>query len=214
MEFTALGLWESMGLAARAVVIILAFLSVYSFAIMIERGMLLRQARLQSQAFADLIGDSDSVDDVVAQTQSPELGKHCYLAQVVGEALEEARELVDEGNDAAAVATAEAVVTRAVTVTVAILRKHLVQLASTAAGAPFLGLFGTGLGLIRAFQTIATTRSGGLTSVAAGIAELFPPESTRERKVIFDGDEKARYEHVVHVMDILRKQGIEAIGIR
>ena len=50
--------------------------------------------------------------------------------------------------------------------------------------------------------------------LAVGISELFPPESTRERKVIFDGDEKARYDHVVHVMDILRKQGIEAIGIR
>ena len=50
--------------------------------------------------------------------------------------------------------------------------------------------------------------------LAAQIAELFPPETTRERKVIFNGDEKARYEHVVHVMDILRKQGIEAIGIR
>jgi len=171
MEFTALGLWESMGLAAKAVVTILAFLSVYSFAIMIERGMLLRRSRLQSQAFADLIGDSANLDDVITQAQSPDLGPNCYLAQVVGEALQEARPLVDEGNDAAAVATAEAAVTRSVTVTVAVLRKRLVQLASTAAGAPFLGLFGTVLGLIRAFQTIATTGSGGLTSVAAGISE-------------------------------------------
>jgi len=50
--------------------------------------------------------------------------------------------------------------------------------------------------------------------LATRIAELFPPESARERKVVFDGDEKASYEHVVHVMDILRKQGIKAIGIR
>jgi biopolymer transport protein ExbD len=46
------------------------------------------------------------------------------------------------------------------------------------------------------------------------IDELFPPESGRERKIIFSGDEKAGYEKVVHVMDILRQHGIEAIGIR
>ena len=50
--------------------------------------------------------------------------------------------------------------------------------------------------------------------LAAQIDELFPPGSTRERKVVFDGDVKAKYEYVVHVMDILRQHGIEAIGIR
>jgi len=171
MEFTVAGLWDSMGLAAKAVVLILAFLSVYSFAIMIERGLLLRKTRQQSQAFADEITGIASMTEALARARSPEVGKHCSLARVVGEALEEAQSLVDEGNASAAVATAEAAVTRSVTVTVAVLRKRLVQLASTAAGAPFLGLFGTVLGLIRAFQTIATTGSGGLTSVAAGIAE-------------------------------------------
>lgn len=171
MEFTVAGLWESMGLAARAVVLILAFLSVYSFAVMIERGLLLRKTRLQSQAFADQIANMTSLEEVLAQARSPEIGEHCSLAQVVGEALEEAQPLIEEGDGGAAVATAEAAVTRSVTVTVAVLRKRLVQLASTAAGAPFLGLFGTVLGLIRAFQTIATTGSGGLTSVAAGISE-------------------------------------------
>ena len=46
------------------------------------------------------------------------------------------------------------------------------------------------------------------------IAELFPPGTTRERKVIFDGHVKAPYEHVVHVMDVLRQQGIEAINVK
>lgn len=49
---------------------------------------------------------------------------------------------------------------------------------------------------------------------AEGLLELFPAETSRERKVIFDGGRKARYEKVVRVMDILRKQGIEAVGVR
>jgi biopolymer transport protein ExbB/biopolymer transport protein TolQ len=173
MEFTVLGLWESMGLAAKAVVLILAFLSVYSIAIMVERGQHLRRARQQSQEFADSISDSGIELDAVADlAASPDRGKNCYLAQIVGDTLQDVRPLIEESQDSAAVvAAAEVAVTRAVTETVALLRKRLVHLASTAAGAPFLGLFGTVLGLIRAFQTIATTGSGGLTSVSAGISE-------------------------------------------
>jgi biopolymer transport protein ExbB/biopolymer transport protein TolQ len=108
----------------------------------------------------------------MALASDPERGKNCYLGQVVLEALQESKLLLDQGQDAAVVLeTAQAAVTRSITRTVAILRKRLVQLASTASGAPFLGLFGTVLGLIRAFQTIATTGSGGITSVSAGIAE-------------------------------------------
>lgn len=175
MEFTLLGLWQSMGLAAKTVVVILAFLSVYSIAIMLERGFLLRRTRQQSGSFAELVDTAErqtSIDEVMALAGDPERGENCYLGQVVLEALQESKLLLDQGQDAAVVIeTAQAAVTRSITNTVAILRKRLVQLASTASGAPFLGLFGTVLGLIRAFQTIATTGSGGITSVSAGIAE-------------------------------------------
>jgi biopolymer transport protein ExbB len=171
MEFTAVGLWEAMGLSAKAVVVVLLFLSVYSITIMVERGLLLRQARRQSQDFSDRSQNVESFADVLELTRSPELGERCYLAQVIQEALEDSQSLIEDGDVAAATAAAQAAVTRKVTVTMATLRKRLVHLASTAAGAPFLGLFGTVLGLIRAFQNIATTGSGGLTSVASGISE-------------------------------------------
>ena len=175
MEFTILGLWESMGLAAKVVVLILAFLSIYSIAIMVERGLLLRSTRRQCEGFANLVSGEDqdlNLDAVVSRAGDPECGRHCYLAEVVGGALREVKPLLDAGQDPAMVLeTAETAVTRSVTLTVSILRKRLVHLASTASGAPFLGLFGTVLGLIRAFQTIATTGSGGITSVSAGIAE-------------------------------------------
>src|SRR5262249_53886612 len=44
-------------------------------------------------------------------------------------------------------------------------------LASVGSVAPFVGLLGTVLGIISAFQGIAATGSGGLSSVSAGIAE-------------------------------------------
>lgn len=46
------------------------------------------------------------------------------------------------------------------------------------------------------------------------INEFFTPESKRERKVIFNGGKKTSYERVIQVLDLLKKNGIEAIGIR
>ena len=104
--------------------------------------------------------------------KSPERGSHCYLAHVVSQALRETRVRLDRGQDPAVVlAAAGSIVSRGINLTSAALRKRLVHLASTSAGAPFVGLFGTVLGLIRAFQQIAVTGSGGIAAVAGGIAE-------------------------------------------
>lgn len=51
------------------------------------------------------------------------------------------------------------------------LEAYIPALATIASTAPFIGLFGTVIGVIRAFQSIATTRGGGPEVVAAGIAE-------------------------------------------
>jgi biopolymer transport protein ExbB len=51
------------------------------------------------------------------------------------------------------------------------LRRGMSVLASVGSVAPFVGLLGTVLGIITAFQGIAATGSGGLSSVSAGIAE-------------------------------------------
>jgi len=51
------------------------------------------------------------------------------------------------------------------------LEKHLPLLASIASIAPFLGLFGTVLGIIRAFRDLALANAGGAAVVSQGIAE-------------------------------------------
>ena len=60
---------------------------------------------------------------------------------------------------------------RASNVEVSKLEKRLTFLATTAAIAPFIGLFGTVWGIIGAFQGIAQTGSTSLGAVAPGIAE-------------------------------------------
>ncbi|HEV3214898.1 MAG TPA: MotA/TolQ/ExbB proton channel family protein, partial [Vicinamibacterales bacterium] len=60
---------------------------------------------------------------------------------------------------------------RASNVEVNKLEKRVLFLATTAAVAPFIGLFGTVWGIIGAFQGIAQTGSTSLGAVAPGIAE-------------------------------------------
>ena len=50
--------------------------------------------------------------------------------------------------------------------------------------------------------------------LSAKLQELFPADADVERKVMFTGAGKAGYDQVIHLMDILRANGIETIGIR
>ena len=51
------------------------------------------------------------------------------------------------------------------------MRKHLWILGTTASSAPFIGLFGTVIGIIKAFESMAIAGTGGFAVVAAGISE-------------------------------------------
>lgn len=51
------------------------------------------------------------------------------------------------------------------------LRRHLWVLGTIGSAAPFIGLFGTVVGILRSFGNIAITGQGGFTVVAAGISE-------------------------------------------
>lgn len=51
------------------------------------------------------------------------------------------------------------------------LRSHLWILGTIGSASPFIGLFGTVIGILRSFQDMARSGSGGFTVVAAGISE-------------------------------------------
>ena len=51
------------------------------------------------------------------------------------------------------------------------LRQNLWLLGTIGAAAPFIGLFGTVIGILRSFQEMAKSGSGGFNVVAAGISE-------------------------------------------
>lgn len=62
-------------------------------------------------------------------------------------------------------------VRRTILATGSSLKKGLSVLATVGATAPFVGLVGTVMGIVNAFQQIATSEAGGVGKVSAGIAE-------------------------------------------
>jgi biopolymer transport protein TolQ len=59
---------------------------------------------------------------------------------------------------------------RAISEQVIDLRKHLIALATTAGTAPFVGLFGTVWGIMKAFSAMYVTGTASISSVAPGVS--------------------------------------------
>lgn len=169
-------LWNAMALTGKTVVVILAGLSVYSYAVMVDRGLALRWNRQRSAAFASEIEEGGLVQGEVGplQERADEAAQrgHCSLATVVSAGLAEYRILEDEGQAGGVVMEGvDEAVGRALDGVVANLRVRLSGMATIVGVAPFLGLFGTVTGLISAFRGIATAGGGGIAEVSGGISE-------------------------------------------
>lgn len=164
-------LWGSMAITGKTVVLVLIGLSVYSYAVMVDRFLALRWARDHSARFAaETDAGSVAVDALLERAAGEE--KYCSLATVVRTGLEEFRLLRDEGQSDSVVMEGVGEATeRALDVALINLRARLAGMATIAGIAPFLGLFGTVTGLISAFRGIAESGSGGLATVSGGISE-------------------------------------------
>ena len=161
-------LWSSMAITGKTVVLVLIGLSIYSYAIIVDRGLALRWAR---QRFAEQVETAKPViTELLAQADQEQ--EYCSLATVVGAGLREYVLLREEGqsNEVVLDGVSEAT-SRQLDVAIINLRTRLSGMATIAGVAPFLGLFGTVTGLIAAFRGIAATGSGGLATVSGGISE-------------------------------------------
>ncbi len=172
MELSIVEIWSQMGLMARAVAIALVGMGFASLAVSIERMLVLRRAQRLSAAFAatarPLLEDRD-VDSLYDLAGGAEY-KGSPLTRLVRYGLEAYR----ANRDDEAVGPVEMTrreLNRRLEQLASEARKGMGILASTGSTAPFIGLFGTVIGIITAFQGIAASGGGGIGAVSAGIAE-------------------------------------------
>jgi len=114
----------------------------------------LREGKLdEAIKIADRYGKSHLAKVVVAGLQ--EFKAHQQSSDISGEEIEASRRALER---------AEAIVN-------AELKRGLSGLATIGATAPFVGLFGTTVGIINAFKDMSSAKTAGLSAVAGGISE-------------------------------------------
>jgi biopolymer transport protein ExbB/TolQ len=174
-SFSIMGMWEAMTWVGKAVVILLALMSIWSLTIAIERVWRFQMAKKQSLQVALGITPllkQHKLAEAIAFAKDKKF-RHSHLAKVLAAGLTEFQYQASEElpPDFDIVDSGKRAIEREALMTTAEMKKGLGNLATISTTAPFIGLFGTVIGIINAFRGMAISGSGGLGAVSAGIAE-------------------------------------------
>jgi biopolymer transport protein ExbB len=175
MSFDPIELWHKMTIIAQCVVVLLLIMSVYSLTVAFERFMYYRKARNQSVAYAKMVTGFLKQDKLQEAIDASKKFRNSHVARVLSAGLYEFSHDARTGGASVKghdmIAAAERAIENETLVTTADMKKGLSGLATIGTTAPFIGLFGTVIGIINAFRGMAMTGSGGIAAVSAGIAE-------------------------------------------
>ena len=177
MEFTLQGMWAEMGLLAKGVALFLVIMSLWSVYVMIERMITFNTGAKQSYRFVLELREHMEKRDIDGAIAASKRYSKSPLARIMYSGLTEYKagleakthggpddigqfDLVDAVNRAMERTKERETVN---------LRKRLGGLATIASAAPFVGLFGTVVGIINAFGKLQG--GGGIDVVGPGIAE-------------------------------------------
>ena len=171
-----LQMWQTMGFVAKAVAVVLFIMSMWSFGVAFERIFTFTQAKNQSKLFAPQVAKQlkdGRLKEAIALASSKNY-RYSHLAKVVLAGLQEYQfqQESNSGLDRSDVMdTVRRAIQRAAALTASDLKKGVPALATIGSTAPFVGLLGTVIGVINAFQGIGASGSAGIGAVSIGISE-------------------------------------------
>ena len=164
------------GFIGKAIVFALFLVSIYSWAIILYKNGVIRRATKRSVLFLEQFRTAPA-DMVEHFSDRREFGPSPFAAVFEGGLAELA--LIMGGKDRVPVRRAltmvqmdglERSLERAISQQVMELRRYLIVLATTAGVAPFVGLFGTVWGIMKAFSAMSLTGTASISSVAPGVS--------------------------------------------
>jgi biopolymer transport protein ExbB len=171
-----LELWEQMSIPVKLLMAILGVMSMWSVGVFFERLFTFTQAKSQSKSFAPQVAKhlkDGKLKEAIAISQSKNF-RYSHLSKVVLAGLQEYQFQQDSGLEMSRDDVLDSVrraIQRATALTAGDMKKGMGALATIGSTAVFVGLLATTLGVINAFQGIASTGSGGLGAVSGGISE-------------------------------------------
>jgi biopolymer transport protein ExbB/biopolymer transport protein TolQ len=170
--FDPRSMWNQMGLLAKLVVVTLFVMSAWSIGVMIDRVIAFSAARGQSRQFAPAVAGAlreGKLDEAIKIADR--YGKS-HLAKVVVAGLQEFRaHQLSSDISGEEIEASKRALERAEAIVHAELKRGISSLATIGSTGPFVGLFGTVVGIINAFKGISSEKSTGLGAVAGGISE-------------------------------------------
>lgn len=149
--------WGGVIAAGWPVLSILFIASIVTFAIIFERWRVFARIKLESGPFLDSIRSTQDPQKIIAWCEKSDQP----LAAIAKAIYKGASTREDK----------ERLLHRSIQTLIQKLEMRVSVLGTVASVAPFVGLLGTVIGIIRAFQAVASTSAGGAAAVALGISE-------------------------------------------
>jgi len=164
------GLFMQAGLIVKLVMIGLLVASVWTWAIVIDKYLSFARARRQFDQFEQVFWSGQSLEELYRTLAER---NNTGLAAIFVAAMREWKKSFERG--ARSPIGLQMRIDRAMDVTMAreseALESRLSSLATIGSAGPFIGLFGTVIGIMTSFQAIAGSNNASLAVVAPGIAE-------------------------------------------
>jgi len=169
-DLSALTLFLEAHIVVQIVMLGLLLASLWSWAIIAEKMMLLRRTKRETDEFEHVFWSGQSLEELY---QSIGKAPSRSMAALFVAAMREWKRSVESTPKplAGLQMRVEKVLDVALSREIDRLERRLLFLATVGSTAPFVGLFGTVWGIINSFQAIAASKSTNLAIVAPGIAE-------------------------------------------
>ena len=168
MDFDALELLLQASLPVQLILAILLIASITSCVLIFEKYFTLVRSTNTSHEIEDKFWDGEKIKDLYLSLKEKDMGdlepSELILVSVYDN-------MMDKNNSANRIESTERLVRVLVNREEERLSKNLSLLATISSSAPYIGLLGTVIGIINAFQGLSTTAQLTLSSVAPGISE-------------------------------------------
>lgn len=158
----------NIGAIAIAVLVLLLIASLYSWTVILGKMSLFSRATKESRHFIRAFRKATRLQEIASITGD---FKYSPLAQVFEDVYETYKRQTGGSGPPRNLNTLERSAQTAASTAITSLERRMTWLATIASASPFVGLFGTVMGVIDAFQGLGTEGAATLRAVAPGISE-------------------------------------------
>jgi biopolymer transport protein ExbB len=171
MHFDLIKIFQDMDVFAKTIVFVLLAMGLVTLGVFVERLIVLATAARRDREMARLAGELLAKGEHKALHARSGAVKGSVLAELLHAGLATYLRASERPGKVPAATLMERELTRKTEALAQDLRRGMSAMASTGSVAPFVGLLGTVVGIIAAFQGISREGSGGIGAVSGGIAE-------------------------------------------